>query len=43
MSVFSSLMLIGFFGKFGSEVKMFEELVDTYVKEYYKETAYELF
>ena len=43
MSVFSTLMMIGILGKFGSEVKMFEQLVDTYVKEYYKETAYELF
>ena len=43
MSVFSTFMLVGALGKFGSEVKMFEELTDTFLKEYYKETAFGLF
>ena len=36
MSIFNTLMLIGILGKFGSEVKMFEELLDTFIKAYYK-------
>ena len=42
MSVFSTLSLLGILGKYGSEMKIFEEFVDTYIKEFYKETAYNL-
>ena len=42
MSVFSTLSLLGILGKYGSEMKIFEDLVDVFLKEYYQETAYKL-
>ena len=42
MSVFSTLTLLGIIGKYGSEIKIFEDILDTFLKEYYKETAFNL-
>jgi hypothetical protein len=43
MSIFNVLLIFGIIGKLSSEARLFEEIMETLLKEYYKSTAVSLY